>query len=89
VTATPAPSFLTRLRDYALGQLAANAPVLINAGLALTNGVINRLPIPPQGKGLVKGVVAAIATVATRSAVTPADPSKSAVQQFVQRTMGR
>jgi hypothetical protein len=86
MTATPKPkNFLGRLGDYALEQLAANAPALINAGLALTNGVINRLPIPPQGKGLIKGVVGAVGTVALRDAVTPARADTSAVQRAVQR----
>lgn len=84
-TAPKGPSFLKKLQAYALEQLAANSPALINAGLALTNGVINRLPLPPQAKGLVKGVIGAVGTVALRDAVTPAKPEVSAVQAALAR----
>lgn len=85
VPATKAKSFLNRLKDYAIGQLQANAPAVINIGLGLATGVINRLPVPSQVKGLIKGVASAVGTVALRDAVTPATPETSSVQRALAR----
>jgi hypothetical protein len=65
------PSFLKQLAGYGTAQLKANPVAVLNIGVGLTNGLLNKIPLPPQAKGLLKGVIAAVATVAIRNAVTP------------------
>jgi hypothetical protein len=65
------PSFLKSLGAYAIAQVRANPVALFNIGGGLLNGAINRAPVPPQVKSLIKGLTAAVVTVGAASLVTP------------------
>lgn len=80
-----APSFLNRMLALAVGQLKANPVALINTAAGITAALLSKLPIPPQAKGLVKGVLGALFTLALRSAVQPAAKDTSAVQAALDR----